>query len=201
MASAKKRFPLGMKNFHWENADGTVSILLTREQVAIIDRRDVDTVGSRRWYAHLTNGQWYAATKLARPGHELVNLGSSILRVSIGSEECVTYIDGDSLNCRRSNLRIAHRREVQQALRINKSSALPGVCWNHGCARWQCSAKIGGESVHLGVFTSELVAAAVYRVFCAEHDLPMVDATPDLIDLLRRAQVTHSQTSRRLRVK
>lgn len=72
----------------------------------------------------------------------------------------VDHINGDGLDNRRENLRIATRKQNAQNRRKHKptSSRFIGVYWHRYGKRWV--AEIRGE--HLGMFTSEEAAARAY---------------------------------------
>jgi hypothetical protein len=84
---------------------------LSRGFEAIVDPADAAEVGRWNWYVHRTaTGKRYAA----RTEHEgalsgrTIALGRQILGFPVGN---VRYGDGDPLNCRRSNLRVAAGRK------------------------------------------------------------------------------------------
>jgi|TARA_R110002167_G_scaffold361098_1_gene579055 hypothetical protein len=74
----------------------------------------------------------------------------------------VDHIDGDKLNNRLENLRMATGRfqnMAHQNKRKGCSSQYRGVSWYKNTNRWLASCKINGKDKHLGYFDSEREAA------------------------------------------
>jgi hypothetical protein len=174
-----------MKNEYWIEPDGSIGIRLTRNQCAVFDAKDERTVGVYRWYAQKRGAHFVPSTKLPRPGHETLVMSQAILRARVDDGEVITYLDGDPLNNRRSNLIVTSRREIVQKLStVGKSSSHPGVTWNASIGKWQVSARNTDSGAYIGCFDDEIVAAAVYRVFCATHGFPVIQPHPDVRSIL-----------------
>lgn len=79
----------------------------------------------------------------------------------------VDHINHDTLDNRRSNLRIVthaqNRQNLKGAQRDNKSSGIRGVSWHKRNKKWQAKIKLKGKQQHLGyfddVYEASLVAA------------------------------------------
>jgi len=74
----------------------------------------------------------------------------------------VDHIDGDGLNCLKSNMRIATRSENSQnhRSRINNTSGVKGVYLRRG--KWQAEIVLEGRKFVLGSFTDINDAAKAY---------------------------------------
>lgn len=72
--------------------------------VAIIDDQDADLILPLNWYAVKSKCLIYARRNSAAPGRETIRMHRFILNAQKG--ELVDHVDGDTLNNRRSNLRI-----------------------------------------------------------------------------------------------
>lgn len=82
----------------------------------------------------------------------------------MGKNDCVRYLNGDRLDCRRENLeRVCRRKVLQARRRSNKSSDFLGVCLNMKKRRFTAQLTIGGEQCHLGSYKSELEAARAWN--------------------------------------
>lgn len=133
-------------------------IQLTKGMSATIDDEDYGLVSKYRWRAHKPNGtkKWYAynANWDAR-GIEL-----SMHRLIIGTMDgqCVDHKNGDGLDNRRSNLRIASDSQNQ----VNRDG-IKGICWNKKAQKWQASIKHFGKNIYLGVYSDEESAMAAYK--------------------------------------
>ena len=154
-------------------AEGIVEIQLSQGQVAIIDAEDSRRVLRYRWYAHKdkkANGSWYAWTKTRKRKIGLrrrVKLHRFILLAPEDIE--VDHVDGDGLNNRRCNLRLATRKQNRSNTGPlpNSSSGFKGVTWEKPRSRnargyWRAQIKQNGRNRHLGQFQTEEEAAAAY---------------------------------------
>jgi hypothetical protein len=77
----------------------------------------------------------------------------------------VDHINGDTLDNRRANLRIATNSQNQAnriRLKSGTSSRYRGVTWNKASQKWQAGIKCNLKSTHLGLFESEEEAARAY---------------------------------------
>lgn len=133
----------------------TVSIPLTKGQVAVIDAADLSLVAHQSWHAvaRRDGKGWYAANSSGRRMH----------RVLVGAwngSKIVDHRDGDGLNNRRANLRVG-----TQALNcVNRKSTpgdhLRGARPKKG--RWQAYIKQAGKQISLGYFATETEAHNAY---------------------------------------
>jgi Rieske Fe-S protein len=82
----------------------------------------------------------------------------------------IDHIDGDGLNNRRANLRLAAHAENMrnQRLRSDSTSGHKGVNWDSTRGKWVARIWLSGKCRHLGCFTSvesasEAYAAAIHE--------------------------------------
>jgi hypothetical protein len=78
----------------------------------------------------------------------------------------VDHIDGDGLNCRRANLRVASLSLQSHNTRRAHSSAYRGVS-RHSQGRWRAQITINKKYTYLGLFDNEEDAAAAYNTVAA----------------------------------
>ena len=119
--------------------EGNVAyVTLSRGLEAVIDVTDVHLVEGLNWYAH-TSKKWVYAKGSG------LNMHRVILDAQPGLY--VDHRDGNGLNNRRENLRIATKSQNQcnQRMRSNNTSGFKGVSKNHG--RWQARIELGGKRV------------------------------------------------------
>lgn len=77
----------------------------------------------------------------------------------------VDHINGDGLDNRRENLRVATRRQnMQNQHGVSKTSSHRGVYWNPAADKWQAYVHYNNQSRYLGVFSSQ-IDALVARQF------------------------------------
>ena len=153
-----------------------VHIQLTRGFEATVDDEDAELVLSsrRKWFTACGRRKsdpqvYYALRHRDYPGQHIL-MHRLILDAPEDME--VDHIDGNGLNNRRSNLRLATKSQNainRRVNRPNKSSRFRGVCWNRKSERWQASIRTKGKSVYLGLFEREEDAAAAYDEFAAKE--------------------------------
>jgi hypothetical protein len=85
--------------------------------------------------------------------------------------QLVDHVDGDGLNNRRSNLRIATRAENNRnaAVRKDNTSGFKGVHWHKGDGRWQAQIRVAGKRIRLGAFDTPEAAHAAYCEAAARY--------------------------------
>jgi hypothetical protein len=77
----------------------------------------------------------------------------------------VDHKDGNKLDNRRDNLRLASKAQNSQncSKRPNHTSQFRGVTWNRAAGKWQASLKANGQSYYLGLFIDESEAGRAYN--------------------------------------
>lgn len=135
---------------------------------AIVDECDAD-LADLNWSILLTKDKKprYAVRKYGIFLHRII-LGRILYRDLLSSEE-VDHIDGNGLNCIRSNLRLAtHAQNMQnQGKYANNTSGFKGVSWNKQHQKWVASIQINNKPIHLGLFITKELA---YEAYCKAAD-------------------------------
>ncbi len=77
----------------------------------------------------------------------------------------IDHIDGDYLNNRIENLRLADQvlNGRNMRMNLNNTSGCCGVTWNKGSYCWQATIKDKGKQIYLGCYKSIFEAAAARR--------------------------------------
>lgn len=147
----------------------TITIQLTKGQVALIDDIDADLAGFK-WYtlnAGSASGH-YAVRASARPNRVAILLHRVILERMTGRPltkvELTDHANGDTLDNRRANLRIATKAENMQNRRksAHNTSGFKGVNWHRKTGKWQARITVNGKRKNLGYFDSPEMAHATY---------------------------------------
>lgn len=83
----------------------------------------------------------------------------------------VDHIDGNPLNNRKSNLRLATPAQNQYNRWISKAntSGFRGVSLHKSTGRWRATIRIDGKKVELGLFASAQEASAAYESEAKKH--------------------------------
>ena len=122
----------------------------------------------RKGYA---SGRAYLGLDGGRKRYRHLLLHREVLGLKTGDPRQGDHINGDRLDCRRSNLRVVTLAENNQntSSREGSSSRFRGVHRRGGQRKWVASVKSGGRTNYLGSFEREEDAAAAAAAFRAEH--------------------------------
>ena len=76
----------------------------------------------------------------------------------------VDHIDGNKLDCRRTNLRLCtHAGNMRNCrMRKNNTSGRKGVSWHRKSGKWQAQIRVNGKLIHIGLFEFPDEAATAY---------------------------------------
>jgi len=134
-------------------------ILLTRGYEAVVDDDDYDYLSAYRWHA-LTDGRY---TKVyAAFGNEEILMHRVILSAPEGMG--VDHVDGDGLNNRKGNLRLATKSQnaAWSGIYSNNTSGYRGVTKYRD--KWMGQIIVRGKKRYLGLFERPENAALAYDV-------------------------------------
>jgi hypothetical protein len=138
-------------------------IPLTRGQYALIDAEDYALVSRYNWrrYQNYKSGIEYAASFL-KPRDTPLLMHRLILDAPSGMQ--VDHINGNGLDNRRKNLRLATRTQNMWNRRRyrNNTSGFKGVVWHKRDERWQARINVNRRRIYLGLFDSKEEAAHAY---------------------------------------
>ena len=126
-------------------------IPLTQGRVALVDDEDYERVIQHSWC--VVRG--YVQTSLK---NRHIYLHRYIMHAQKGTE--VDHRNQNTLDCRKSNLRICTRSQNSMNLAPNKhTSKYKGVCWSVSHQKWHAEITIQQVKKHLGYFNDEVEAA------------------------------------------
>lgn len=146
---------------------------LTKGQFSLIDADDAHLIGRWNWRA-----QWKANAKVfyaSRKSGKSEGRRCNILmhRQIMGDPEGfqVDHIHGDTLDNRRSELRIATGSQNQwnTKMRSDNASGFKGVSWHTATGRWQAKISAHKKRMHLGYFDTAQEAHEAYCVAAREY--------------------------------
>lgn len=130
----------------------------------VIDAEDREKVSLHSWCLDRTG---YVVTRFAG---KMWSLGSIILDHPPNGCLPIHHKDDDSLNYRKTNLRICTAQQ-HAATRppFGGSSKYKGVHWYKDRKRWRTQIRVNGRGIHLGYFEVEEDAARAYNEAAAKH--------------------------------
>lgn len=132
---------------------------------AIVDLYDWQVfVCKYTWCCHTPGGRPYAIA--ADPySDDRTHVHMHRLIVNAPKRTIVDHINGDSLDNRRSNLRITTQRgnnRNRRTLPERRSSQFKGVTFDKRRGTWFARIKVDGKVTHLGCYANEVDAARAY---------------------------------------
>lgn len=152
----------------------TITIQLTKGQQTVISAIDADLADYKWTASAILDIGFRAVRKSPRPKRMTILLHRVILERMIGrtltSTEFTDHIDGNPLNNRRENLRIATSAENQhnRSKPRNNKSGYKGVTWQSAVGKWRAQIKVNGKAIYLGLFTTPEAAHEAYCIAARE---------------------------------
>jgi hypothetical protein len=142
-------------------------IPLTQQKVAEIDAADYAAISSYKWYF----SAYGYAVRNGFVGEKRTIIYMHRLIVGAPSGIDIDHIDGNKINNRRCNLRLASRRENLFNKRpLNGcTSSFKGVNWIEPNKKWRARIRVNGREIALGCYNSALDAARAYNQAATEH--------------------------------
>lgn len=137
----------------------------------LVDSEDAERVlAAGPWSVRRGGRTWYATRNVRGAGKRRTESLHRFLMGDIPSGLMVDHVNGNGLDNRRANLRVATRSENgrNRQRHSNNSSGVPGVHLNKRLGRWQAYVRLDGKLTHLGVFES-LDAAVAARADAAKR--------------------------------
>lgn len=142
-----------------EHSTGVVRVPLTQGYEVLIDAEDAPHVMVRKWQVLKVKKFLYA---YATVDGKKVFLHRFLMNAPRGVE--VDHKNGDGLDCRRSNMRLATHQQnmANQRLSVRNKSGYKGVCWFPRDSKWVAQTSHLGKHLCLGYFSDAADAARAY---------------------------------------
>jgi hypothetical protein len=157
---------------------GTVRVPLPHGLYALIDASDAKEVGQFTWHLKTKASQpdkVYAQTSFrVTPGRDGKKQSVMLHRFVMGARpgELVDHVSGDTLDCRKKNLRVTSARGNSTNVTSSKNQkkgGYKGVSWNSNAGKWEAGICAGDVTpsgrkrrLYLGLFDNPREAARVY---------------------------------------
>ena len=138
---------------------------LTKGYEAVIDAADASDMSKWNWHARTDGDRVYAARNVPTDPHGkrgVMQMHRQIACPPLGME--IDHIDGDGLNNRRDNLRVATKSQNQCNRRPlpTSTTGLKGVSPYKRCGTWHARISAGGKRICLGYYKTPVEAHAAY---------------------------------------
>ena len=130
--------------------------------VAIVDDADADALLKWKWCVQRAADRFYASR---REGQKILLMHREILGLSGCRFPLVDHRDGNSLDNRRANLRVATQSQnlANRGAQKNNTSGFKGVSYSQSRDKWEAKIKLMGKTIHLGRFISAELASRAYE--------------------------------------
>ena len=140
-------------------------IYLGEGEWTILDQKDYYRFGNLKWGVEGKRDKFYAICNIKiEPGRtKEIRLHREIMKPSAGV--LVDHRNGDSLDNRRANLRLAtptQNMHNRRKIRTKTSSQYIGASLDKRSGRWASKIRCHGKKIHLGCFGSDIEAAKAY---------------------------------------
>lgn len=132
--------------------------------IALVDIEDFERLGHFNWIAMKAKNLGHYAGRYVRNENGIQC--RLFLHAEIMGCKGVDHINGDRLDCRRSNLRLAGvaQNAKNRAINRNSSTGFKGVWWNKRLGKWTATIQSDRVRKELGVFCSKYAAAIAYNI-------------------------------------
>mgnify|MGYP001564998521 CR=1 FL=1 len=143
-------------------------ILLTQNEVALVDDEDFEKLSIHKWYAYKNSKSnvWYAARKnLKNDGkQEMVLMHRELLDATKNIQ--VDHRNGNGLDNKKENLRLATNQQNQfnRTYQKNNNLRIKGVYWCKLMKKFNARIHINNKRIKLGYFNVLGDADSAYRI-------------------------------------
>jgi len=117
-------------------------------------------------------GLYYFSRNLYVDGKRtMTRLHRDVMGCIKGDRKTVDHINGNTLDCRKVNLRICTNTENCRNAKTHKNntSGVKGVCWSKSSKKWQAHIRVDYIRIHLGLFTNIKDAEKAYADASAKY--------------------------------
>lgn len=148
------------------------TINLTQGKSTVVDASEYEDLIQFNWFANEAHGVWYAVRQVrvtdkkgCRQRKEWMHRRILGLPLEVSDKKLGDHINGDTLDNRKSNLRVLDKRgnTLNRKTQKNNTSGMRGVCWHKRVGAWQVRVANRGSRLHLGYFSNLENAIQAYK--------------------------------------
>ena len=144
-------------------------IQLDKGYIAKVDTEDYDRVSEHNWYANVKKNGEVRAICYIKSRDKDTNLSMARFVMNAPTGRLVDHINHDTLDNRKSNLRICSKLQNQANRKMSKdnTSGFKGVVKNGD--KWRAQIKVNNKHTHLGSYDTAEAAAIAYDKAAIEN--------------------------------
>jgi len=135
----------------------------------LVDDEDISRIQERHWYVNKAqvrkhNLYYFYNDRICNSKKETITLHRYIFGAVKGDGYSIDHVNGNTLDCRKENLRRCLNRDnvKNSRKRIVASSHYKGISWHTQAKKWEVGIISAGKSYYLGLHDNEMVAARIY---------------------------------------
>ncbi len=135
----------------------------------LVDAEDYARVNQYRWSVHVREGS-FQHLQVFRTGwrnHKRCSILLTRMLMNPKQSHCVAFRNDDRLDCRKANLLICVRSQLQANARAQNLSGYRGVTKTMN--RWYAAITVHGKRQYLGCFLNAREAAVAYNEAAKKH--------------------------------
>lgn len=147
-----------------QGADELKEIKITQGKTVMLSDDDFNELSKYKWAYSASTG--YAVRKGRKSKQEPRTVHMHRVILGAKSTEQVDHINGNKLDNRRSNLRIASIQKNsfnRKKPKVQCTSKYKGVLKRKNATKWEARIKINNKAIYLGTFIHEIDAAKAYN--------------------------------------
>lgn len=145
-------------------------IPLTKGYVAIVDDADFDFLSQWKWHVNVGPKHVYAMRNSKPENGKRHHIIMHRVLCPADSSFDIDHINGNSLDNRRENLRVATRTQNMwnRSPNAKGKSKYKGVMWHKQHQKWLAAIQVNKKRYHIGLFLDEEEAGRAYAKRAAE---------------------------------
>ena len=124
------------------------------EKKIIIDKEDIEKVSNLNWHLRLSSKNYFYAYARARDDKKEKFTMHRLITDCLDENLHIDHINHDTLDNRKSNLRVCTNSQNQQnrKLNVNNKSGQKGVSYIKSLGRWQATISYMNKKIYLGCY-------------------------------------------------
>jgi hypothetical protein len=135
----------------------------------LIDSEDYGKIIGYNWRPfrgkNSSKDKTYFHAELYGENRETIHLHRLIMACIMGDGKFVDHSSGDTLDCRKENLRVCSKTEnnMNRGKQSNNTSGFKGVFWHNSAKKWMVQIRGNNKLKYIGLFPTAEQAAIEYN--------------------------------------